>query len=168
MELVAVLLGGVLALAGTFIAEWHNARTRAAEARRARVEAFRQELSAAVVSADYALTMIEDKALGFTVRLPDQIDEVLNLVDETVANARKTLLAAIVALPSGASTEVREAVDQLRRALEEARAAGVAFAVAYSLHENTPGDAGYYEAHGKLDDASAALGQIIELARSDL
>ena len=88
MELLAVLLGGSLALAGSFLAERHGAKARSEEAHRSRLEAFRRDLSEAVIAADNALAVVDNRCLSYSSRRPGQLERELDETDAAVANAR--------------------------------------------------------------------------------
>lgn len=169
MDLVAVVIGGILALAGSYMAERHAARGRIEAARRERLEAFRRELGGAVAGADLALDLLRTRGLHIWARLPEQLDQLLDMIDEAVIAARRDLLRAVVNVPSGGPQELVVRLDALRDSMAPAREAVTSFAVRYSGPQGlTPAEAGYDEAARDCREADKALNALVALVRQGL
>ncbi len=166
-QMLPVLLGGVLALAGSYISQREAARARAVEAKRERIERFRPQISCVVREVDVALRRIAELAAP-TPRPPDRLDSLLDDLSDQCNATNRTIKQALVSQPAGTPDSLGKAFDGVAALLDEARELTTQFAIAYSTESKTPRESGIVEAEEALVAARHRLDGLVELARGPL
>lgn len=165
LELAAVLLGGVLTLAGSYIGQRRAERVRAAEARQERFESYRDILGATIADVSAALHRMYEHSVRVMyvegATSGERFDRAADVIGAEGRRVRQTVLRALVALPHGSPADVAGLLGDLHTTLGQLHEAAYVSAldeVALSnddaprpLEATTRASGLFEEAWGQLD-----------------